>query len=133
MCCDNYFLFSHWRADDPDLDLPLTIAFNKKMRLTELAAVFKYERLKPAYVGVTVDPVIRLFLSFFCFASPRFARRSLRSALASLGARFARRSLRSALASLGARFTRRPLRFASLRLASLRFASLTYGKATRPK
>jgi len=49
----------------------------------------------------------------------RFARRSLRSALASLGARFARRSLRSALASLGARFARRSLRSASPGRASL--------------
>ena len=38
------------------------------MRLVELAAVFKSERLKPPYVGVMVDPVIRPFFSFFRFA-----------------------------------------------------------------
>jgi len=37
------------------------------MRLAELATVSNFERLKPPYVGVTADPVIRLFLHFFCF------------------------------------------------------------------
>jgi len=36
----------------------------KNMRLAESATVSNFERLKPPYVGVTVDSVIRLF--FFC-------------------------------------------------------------------
>ena len=45
---------------DPE-QLPRT----KKMRLSEPATVSKSERLKPPYVGVTVDSVIHLFLPFF--------------------------------------------------------------------
>ena len=37
------------------------------MRLAEPAAVFKYERLKLPYVGVTADSVTRLFIVFFRF------------------------------------------------------------------
>jgi len=37
------------------------------MRLSELATVSNSSRLKPPYVGVTADLVIRLFLVFFCF------------------------------------------------------------------
>jgi len=57
----------------------------KKMRLAEPAAVFKYELLKPPYVGVTVDPVIRPFLSFFRFKASSLLKLrtiSLRSAQA---------------------------------------------------
>jgi len=43
------------------------------MRLAEPAAVFKFERLKPPYDGVTADPAIRLFLSFFASLGARFA------------------------------------------------------------
>jgi len=55
------------------------------MRLAEPAAVFKYELLKPPYVGVTVDPVIRPFLSFFRFKASSLLKLrtiSLRSAQA---------------------------------------------------
>jgi len=45
---------------------------HKKKRLAELAAVFKFERLKPPYFGVTVDPVIRPFFSIVCFARSPF-------------------------------------------------------------
>jgi len=60
------------------------------MRLTEPAAVFKSELLKPQYVGVMVDPEKSPFfranhpihLAHFT----RFARSSLKMRLASLGA-----------------------------------------------
>ena len=35
------------------------------MRLSELATVSNFERLKPPFVGVTADSAIRLFFCFF--------------------------------------------------------------------
>ena len=47
---------------------PRTIILRKKMRLAELVTVFKSERLKPPYVGVTVDrssdsPFLKFFVA----------------------------------------------------------------------
>jgi len=75
------------------------------MRLAEPAAVFKYERLKPPYVGVTVNPVILPFFCFFRFNGYRRQKSTtelthpIRLAHFTL---FARPSLKMRLASLGA-------------------------------
>ena len=45
----------------------LTTLSHKKMRLSEPATVVNSERLKPPYVGVKADLVIRLFLPFLSF------------------------------------------------------------------
>ena len=45
----------------------LTTLSHKKMRLSEPATVVNSERLKPPYVGVTADLVIRPFLPFLSF------------------------------------------------------------------
>ena len=44
---------------------------HNKMRLAETATVSNPECLKPPYVGVTADSVIRLFLPFFDFTHGR--------------------------------------------------------------
>jgi len=45
---------------------------HKKMCLAEPAAVSNFERLKPPYVGVTADSVLRLFLPFAFFETTIF-------------------------------------------------------------
>ena len=56
------FEFSNCCADDPDLDRPCTNPSHKKMRLAEPATVSNFELLKPPYVGVPADSVIRPIL-----------------------------------------------------------------------
>jgi len=42
------------------------------MRLAKPATVSDFERLKPPYIGVTADSVIRIFCPFFKRAKPHW-------------------------------------------------------------
>tara|TARA_B110000305_G_scaffold49418_1_gene53238 strand:+ start:192 stop:689 length:498 start_codon:yes stop_codon:yes gene_type:complete len=81
----------------------LLISLRKKMRLAEPATVFKSGRLKPPHVEVTVDPVIRPFLSFCRFHGYKWQKSTTElthSILLAHFTRFARASLKMRLASL---------------------------------
>ena len=54
----------HVRFDPPCFGQSSNDGIAQQMRLAEPATVSKFECLKPPYVGVTVDSVICLFLSF---------------------------------------------------------------------